>query len=385
MRILESQSLTILTTDTCTASCAHCCMNSSPTRRGRLSAPQIRDYIDQAASSTTIKTVIFAGGEPLLLGEDLFLSLERVREKGMRSRLVTNAYWATSESRARDVTRKLRDAGLDELNISIDDFHLPYINSLNVKRAFDAAMLLDFESIIIAHCTGPNTKFNDRELDELLGVTLPRIYDEETGRKRRSGTERESVKRPYVAVSNSNVQYIGRGTVKLNMDDIPAREEWRSEAREVGGCPWAVRSPAISPAGHLLSCCGFEVAGNEVLDIGDLNQHSLAQLLNDADNDLALNVIAIDGPYRIMDFLQAREPGLPFRKQYGSFCELCQHIVTDATIREAFLKNISARAPEIAVIRQAAAEQIEKDLEFEWLYHKSDPVQPARDSRSGIE
>ena len=368
MRILESRTLTILTTDTCTAKCAHCSMNSSPTRRGKLTAEEICDYVDQAASSTAISMVIFAGGEPLLLGKDLFRVLRHVRNSGMRSRLITNAYWANTQETAGEVTSALCDSGLDELNISIDDFHLPYIDAENVKRAFDAALLLDFESVIIVHCSGPTTKFNDKELDDLLGVKLPRMYDE--GQNRIDYGVRE---RPFVAVSNSAIQFIGRGAVELRSDDLFFREDLDVIARE-NGCPWAVRSPAISPSGHLLSCCGFEVAGNEVLDIGDLHRESLEELLNRADDDLALNAIALNGPFRLMDSLKLRQPDLPFRARYSSVCELCQHMVSDSTLRQAFLSSLPALAHEISAKRASIALRIEEDLEFEALYHASDPV-----------
>jgi len=347
-------------------------MNSSPARRGQLTAEEICDYVDQAARATGVHTIIFAGGEPLLLGEHLFRSLEHVRSKKMRSRIVTNAYWANSVKRAEEITRRLRDSGLDEINISVDDFHLPFINADNVKRAFDAAMLLDFESIIIVHCTGPTTKFNDEQLDELLGVKLPRLYDEEMNR--RSDTLTGEAGRPYVAVSNSSLQYIGRATTELESADIPWASDWEKVSRQLGGCPWAVRSPAISPAGRLLSCCGFEVAGNDVLDIGDLREKSLEELLRTADNDLPLNMIALDGPYRIMDFLKEQEPDLPFREKYSSFCELCQHMVTDERIKKSFLEKAHLRAPQIVALREAALDRLREEDEFEALYHASDPV-----------
>lgn len=362
MRILESRTLTVLTTDTCTAKCAHCSMNSSPTRRGKLTADQICNYVDQAAESTAIRMVVFAGGEPLLLGKDLFRALKHVRDTGMRSRLITNAYWANTPETARAVTAALWESGLDELNISIDDFHLPYVDAENVKRAFDAALLLDFESIIVVHCSGPTTKFNDRELDELLGIKLPRMYDDNQNRIEYGERAGE---RPFVAVSNSAIQFIGRGAVELRSDDLFYRDDLDVIARE-HGCPWAVRSPAISPSGHLLSCCGFEVAGNEVLDIGDLGEESLERLLTRA--------IALNGPFRLMDSLKVQQPDLPFRARYSSVCELCQHLVTDSTLKLAFLNALPGLAPEILARRASIARRIEEDLEFEELYHASDPV-----------
>jgi len=348
MRALESKQLTILTTDRCTARCAHCSMNSSPERRARLSAEQICTYIDQALEDTAIRFVIFAGGEPLLLGDDLLKSLEHVRQCGMRSRVITNGYWATSPETASRVVLKLRDAGLNELNISIDDFHLPYVNSTHVKLAFDAARVVDFDAVIVVHCSGPNTTFNDAELDALLGEQLPRMYNE----AREAISFAPTTQKPFVAVSNSTLQAIGRGTALDVGESLPA-EQWPEKAREIGGCPWAVRSPAVTPTGRLVACCGFEVSGNPILDIGDLSTTDLGSLLNDADQDLPINMIALEGPYAIMDQLMQANPDLPFRPHYRSFCELCQDIVTIPALRHAMLELMPERAPHVLVRRAA--------------------------------
>jgi hypothetical protein len=347
MRVLESRTLTVLTTDKCTATCAHCSMNSSPHRQAKLSADQICRYVDEALDSTAIRLVIFAGGEPLLLGDDLYRSLEHVRACGLKSRVITNAYWAISPGTASLVLNKLYSSGLDELNISIDDFHLPFINPKRVKIAFDVARQLDFEAIILVHCSGPNTSFNDAELDALIGERLPRMFDE----KREAIAFPRPLPRPFLAVSNATLQALGRGS-ELDVGESAAVEEWPEKARGIGGCPWAVRSPAISPSGHLVACCGFEVAGNPILDIGDLNSRPLADLLDQADNDLPLNVIALEGPYAIMDHLKVENPNLPFRPSYRSFCELCQDLVTVPELRDAFIRLLPSRAPAILARRQ---------------------------------
>jgi len=343
-------------------------MNSSPTRRGKLTSEQICDFIDQAIEATNVSTIIFAGGEPLLLREDLFTSLQHVKRRGLKSRLVTNSYWANSEQRALSITQKLFDHGLNELNLSIDDFHLPFISPLNVRRAFDAARQFDFDSIIIVHCTGPQTKFNDRELDDLLGVKLPRMYDD----------ERELVPldarlgRPYLAVSNTTVQNIGRANIALRPEEIPFTQNWETQVTNLGGCPYAVRSPAISPEGHLLSCCGFEVAGNEVLDIGDLKRETMEDLLNRADNDLPLNMIALEGPYRIRDLLKKHKPDLPFKKRYSSYCELCQDIVTKPELRQGLYSIMPLRVPHIVAMRKDLEDRARQEAKIDALYHAAD-------------
>jgi len=322
-------------------------MNSGPERKAKLSAEQICRYVDDATESTAVRLVIFAGGEPLLLGEDIFRCIEHVRLRALKSRLITNAYWATSPSTASFVLNKLCSAGLDELNISIDDFHLPFINPKRVKIAFDAARELDFEAVILVHCSGSTTSFNERELDALIGEKLPRMFDA----NREAVTFPRPLPRPFLAVSNSTLQAIGRG-LDLDLGDPDPFENWPEQARAIGGCPWAVRSPAIAPSGHLVACCGFEVSGNPILDIGDLETRSLKDLLNQADNDLPLNVIAFEGPYAIMDRLKLEEPDLPFRPSYRSFCELCQHLVTTPKLRDAFIRLLPNLAPSILARRQ---------------------------------
>jgi hypothetical protein len=346
MRALESHQLTILTTDKCTAACEHCSMNSSPKRRARLSLDQIRRHVDEAAGSTGIRLIIFAGGEPLLLGDDLFAAIEHVRHVGLKSRLITNAYWATSADRATRVVTRLHACGLDELNLSIDDYHLPFIKPRHVKLAFDAARSIPFDCVILVHCSGPTTHFNEAELDALVGEHLPRMYND----------DREAVRfgrasqRPFLAVSNSTLQALGRGTT-LDLGSDPPASGWEEKARSIGGCPCAVRSPAIAPSGHLVACCGFEVAGNPVLDIGDLELSSLTSLLDQADSDLLLNMIALEGPFAIMDQLKERDRSLPFKASYRTFCELCQDIVTRPELQRALVELMPSRAPFILARR----------------------------------
>lgn len=57
-------SLTILTTDRCTAVCDHCSVMSDKIRSDRLSAEQMIDAIRETHALGGLTTVIFAGGEP---------------------------------------------------------------------------------------------------------------------------------------------------------------------------------------------------------------------------------------------------------------------------------------------------------------------------------
>ena len=136
MFLLKPSQLTILTTSRCTARCGHCSVNSAPGRRDRLTWEQMCQAIDELDSLNHLSVVIFAGGEPTLLGDELLNAIAHTDSLGISSmHLVTNAYWAVSPKQARAKLIELREAGLAELNISADDFHLPYIPFERVEYA----------------------------------------------------------------------------------------------------------------------------------------------------------------------------------------------------------------------------------------------------------
>jgi hypothetical protein len=314
-------------------------MNSGPERSGELSGPQLVKLLGELlGEAKQVKVVVFAGGEPLLLGEALHDGIRTVRAHGVVSRVVTNGYWATSLDEARRVVRGLRAAGLDEINISTDDHHLPYISLQRVRWAYEAACEAGFLSVAIAHCSGPQSALNTERLEAAFGDgdAMDRRFAPDgfaIAQRRTSGQTR-------LLLSNANLQRIGRGVECIEDDELP---EGVPDLAKHGGCPSALRSPAISPSGHLLACCGFELEGNPVLDHGDLQAHAPGELLDAADNDLVTNLIAILGPPRLKDLLVQRWPEeVRFGRDYRSYCEVCWDLVHDPQNRAALLRHQGA-------------------------------------------
>jgi hypothetical protein len=361
MRILEPHSITVLTTDKCTAECRHCCMNSSPTRTHALTYEQIAAALRQLFDNFNIKVVIFAGGEPTLLGDDLLAAIRFCKMNGVISRIVTNAYWATSPEAALAKCTELREAGLDEFNVSMDDYHEPYIAFERVKMAYDAAMQLDFSAVVIANCVGKDSTLTPEFLEGQFGmscVQMQRRFDVDGFSKFWERSEGGKA----IVLSNTFVQRLGRGidlvsdeecNYDSDMSDVPP------EAEAFGGCPWAVRSCAISPRNHLVACCGFELQGNPILDFGKLTEHNAVDLVDRADNDLITNMIALIGPPKLMQLLKELVPDevcFP-RPIYHSYCETCHDLVGIEKNRRALYKHQGEFAE---VILKARAELEEK-------------------------
>ena len=134
-----------------------------------MTGDQLEEILDQLFASTKLAVVVFSGGESTLLGEDLNRALRKCRAHGVISRLVTNALWATSVAAALVKLRELRAAGLDELNISTDDYHLPYVSLQKVKNAYLAATQVDFQSVVICNAYGPDSWLTPERLNAEFG------------------------------------------------------------------------------------------------------------------------------------------------------------------------------------------------------------------------
>jgi hypothetical protein len=326
-------------------------MNSGPHRREKLTYENIRDTIDNLHRLNRLLVVIFAGGEPTLLGEDLLNSIAYADSLGIITRIVTNASWAVTPERARAKLAALREAGLQELNVSADDYHLPFIPFERVEYAWHASKGLGFRAVVIANCWGPNSTITPRYIMDRLGEELPLRFDDDGYSQPLSEPSADGT---AYSLSNAYVQRIGRGLETLSFGDVnfPKNQEDLE-----GGCRWAVRSAALSPKNHLVACCGIEAEGNEVLDFGDLDATEAKNLVAKADDNVLINAIALAGPMFLKRFIQEHDPDIPFREKYGTVCEVCEHIVRRPEAVAVVRRYSADLAPAILAAREKLGER----------------------------
>jgi hypothetical protein len=346
--LLVPRQLTVLTTSQCTARCAHCSMNSGPERRDRLDLPTILRTIDELHATDELKVVIFAGGEPTLLRDDLLEAIAHAADYGILTRIVTNAYWAATPARARKRLIALREAGLAELNISADDYHLPYVPFDRVANAWRASKGLGFNAVIIANCHGSRSVITPSYICRALGEDLPLRFDE---RGRSLPLPNPAGDGTIYGLSNAYIQRLGRGHEYVSAEDLNFPG---SQDALLKPCPWAVRSAAISAKGDLVACCGMEAEGNPVLDFGALSGRSLTDLLHHANDSLLVNAIALLGPMFLKRFIDEKHVDVGFKSQYSTVCEVCEDIVTNRQAVDVALAN----AGELAAYVLAAQDRL---------------------------
>lgn len=346
MPILKPKKLTILTTNQCTAKCDHCVMNSSPDRVEKLTYNRIRNAISELNKYNSLKVVIFSGGEPTLLGDDLLDSIAFADSLGIVTRIVTNAHWAVSEEKARATLVQLREAGLAELNISTDDYHIPYVPFDNIQNAWNASKKLGFSAVVIANSWGPNSKINSQYIMSKLGEDIPVRFNDK-GRANPLG--RPSSDGTKYLIANGYLQMIGRA------DKLAQSNRHSTQTSRISGrCPCTGFDLALSPSNHLLACCGIEVKSNEILDLGDASCSSTNGLIYQADDNLLVNALALKGPMFLKNFVQMHDSDVPFREKYSTMCELCENVIRN----EAANKILQKYSHELAYIIQKLRSEV---------------------------
>jgi len=143
-----SASLMLMVTLGCNSECAHCCFacRSDKLHLG-MSESEILDYIKQAYEFG-IRSVVFTGGEPLLL--DLAAPMLLANDLGMQIDVRTNAFWAKDYDTACDTLQLLQFQGLQRLGLSYDRYHAKSIppeyimNALKASRELCIPVYLDW-------------------------------------------------------------------------------------------------------------------------------------------------------------------------------------------------------------------------------------------------
>ncbi len=127
-----------LLTYSCNLECDHCFVYSSPRAEGTFTLRQIRKVFGELAKLGTIEWVYFEGGECFQYYPLLLEGIRLARERGFKTGIVSNGYWATSVEDAELWLRHIAELGLADLSVSDDAFH--YENGASpAKNAIEAA------------------------------------------------------------------------------------------------------------------------------------------------------------------------------------------------------------------------------------------------------
>ncbi len=256
------------------------------------------DYVDKAAHIPSIEWVSFTGGEPMLHPSLVEGLVAYASGRGLRTELVTNCSWAASQEKATGTLKRLRDAGLDVLNMSADDFHQAVIPFERVRNCYEAAKGLGIKMVIMTALS------RSSRID--LGE-VSRLCEEEVVRPGGSGLPQGSV----IGLESGFIP-VGRG------GKIPS-SEWRLDGSPLtGGCEAVLRDIGVRPRGEVMPCCSAS-ATLPGFSIGNLSDWDLEDLIDEAWRSEVFRVLREKGP---MGLTEAHPGGV-----YVNKCHLCSEVL----------------------------------------------------------
>lgn len=312
------QVLAFITTYRCNFSCDHCSVAAGPERREVLAAGVMQRVIEQAYALPSIRVIVFTGGEPTLYPELIQEGIKLAHEKGFVTRLVTNAWWAQTAEKAYRFLQDYRAAGLDELNISYDDFHAKYLESFggerNLLNAIRAATELGMTTLV-----GSVLYHGAR----IRSGYLRRIFKD-------AGIQQE------IKFLEDFVFPLGRARRKLPLHFFPSD----MEKREQGACQEAGHTLTILPDGKILFCCGHIInsKAQAILTVDSMASGvSLPEIVGRMQRNVFYWWLHLEGPEAVL-------AELGVEKKFYRRCEACFYLGT--ACREKLLV-LAARKEEI--------------------------------------
>lgn len=320
--MIHPSSFAIHVTYACPLTCASCCFSSGPKVKDSLSMECITETIKNIDASL-FKMIAFTGGEPFLLGKNLDLAVNMAHSKGLVTRVVTSAYWAKQVQATERRLSELRDAGLDELSISWDDFHEEQSSTRvtfdQIYNAYWAAKRLGL-TVAVNIVQAENSRWDAKRVRAELGI--------------------DSESNDIVVESPLNIT----GRAENELTDVGLRSE-----RFLGPCPYVLSGPTLSAKKKLLACCGVIPHTDELVLDDNYEPSRLSISIASGLSSPLLNWLYIRGPYAILEWLSDKYGvAIPRKNSIGGNCEACRLLFHTNQYKELISQAVDIKKSEIA-------------------------------------
>ncbi len=113
-----------IVTYACTGKCKHCSEGSHSLSGCHLDGEKAAEAVLQIAQNYPIQSLMTFGGEPLLFPEiTAQIHAAACKAHIEKRQIITNGYFSKQPERIREVARMLKDAGVNDVLLSVDAFH----------------------------------------------------------------------------------------------------------------------------------------------------------------------------------------------------------------------------------------------------------------------
>lgn len=212
----------------CPVECAHCHVESDTTTREKLNEPMLKRAISEFSKLPYARYVYLTGGEPFSHRSLLAASLDAARTGGLKSYVLTSAYWARTIRSASSTLSNLPH--VDLVGISYDQYHAPRVPIRSILNAANAFRSRGTSVFLALGSFGPSDLIRMTTISELkkLGCgDLPVVH--------------------YPLLARGK----GAGLPELQGLEL-ARES-------AGGCR-SIGAPVLTASGKMCACCHTNAA-----------------------------------------------------------------------------------------------------------------------------
>ena len=314
MDIADPDTLVVIGTYKCTAACRQCCFESSPSVTGRLSREVIFERIEEAiASFPRLGVVVFTGGEVVLLRDDLFDAIAHASSRGLRSRVVSNGSWGSTDAGASRTAARFKAAGLTELNISTGLEHQEFVPRASVVRAAIAAARAGIRVLVTVEA--------DTETSDCMAALTE---DQDVLRARLDGV---------------NVMIQSNSWMPFHENAEPRAKQIADEPANLRqGCDQVFAKVVVTPHDNLSACCGLTLEHIPEMRLGRNSGSNMAQLYKTQEQDLLKYWISLDGPYNIIEQSMGDDSAAVLRDVVHP-CQACAILHQNPVVREAVTRK----------------------------------------------
>jgi organic radical activating enzyme len=293
----------IILTTKCNFRCAHCIAALSLYGKYRVTKELISNFIDELTKIPSVRVVVFTGGEPTLLMDELIYGIEYASKKGFITRLVTNGWWAQSEELAFRYIRMFKAKGLREINTSYDDFHSKYVSIDNIANLIKAA-LNEGLRVAVAVISIKGSYYTLERVKECIS--------------KRIGISVKELEEKVFFLEDQPTP-VGKATSLYNTDR--SKFDLNREKLDLG-CMNIGRVITLMPNGDIKICCGhpvFQYTDDPFL-IGNIMYEDLVSMVKRAQKILFYWRLHFLGPKKILERIGVKEG-------YASLCHACDIII----------------------------------------------------------
>jgi MoaA/NifB/PqqE/SkfB family radical SAM enzyme len=250
--------------------------------------------IDEAAVLPELDSRLHvSGGEAFIRHHDTIELFRRGRDRGFANiGTTTNGFWATNREKGIARCRELVDAGVTYLEISFDDWHLPFVSVDRVRNLLHGARRAGI-SVLLRTLTSRRHRLEDL----LAAFNDTDLID--------------------VMVANSRVGPVGRGYSELSPDEI--------YYGTTCGCCEDILSLTVTPNGNVYPCCSGADITN-ALACGNVHKDTLAQSIFKMKTDRMMRQLIHGGYGSLIPVLESLGLGSRLKDKYTNICHLCWDI-----------------------------------------------------------